>query len=266
MDPEPSDQFVQSFARGLAVIRAFDADHSRMTLSEVAERTGLTRAAARRFLHTLLSLGYVSSDGRSFLLTPRVLELGFSYLSGLTLPELAQPHLEALSRTLGESTSASVLDGADIVYVARVPTKRIMNVAITIGTRFPAHATSMGRVLLASLTAEALDVYLATLQDGLQTEPQTERTVSDPEALRVVLGEVRAQGWALVDQELEIGLRSIAAPVRGADGSVLAAVNVAGAASTASLDRILDEYRPALLNATGRIEDAIRQSSPLSAR
>jgi IclR family pca regulon transcriptional regulator len=262
MDPEPSDQFVQSFARGLAVIRAFDADHPRMTLSEVADRTGLTRAAARRFLHTLLSLGYVNSDERSFLLTPRVLELGFSYLSGLTLPELAQPHLEALSRTLGESTSASVLDGADIVYVARVPTKRIMNVAITIGTRFPAHATSMGRVLLAALSADELDLYLSALQDGPHTEPQTQRTVTDPAALRAVLDEVRAQGWALVDQELEIGLRSIAAPVRGADGQVLAAVNVAGAASTASLDRILDEYRPALLTATGRIEDAIRQSSP----
>ena len=263
MDPEPSDQFVQSFARGLAVIRAFDADHPRMTLSEVADRTGLTRAAARRFLHTLLSLGYVSSDERSFLLTPRVLELGFSYLSGLTLPELAQPHLEALSRTLGESTSASVLDGADIVYVARVPTKRIMNVAITIGTRFPAHATSMGRVLLAALSADELDLHLSALQDGPQPEPQTERTVTDPAALRAVLDEVRPQGWALVDQELEIGLRSIAAPVRGADGRVLAAVNVAGAASTASLDRILDEYRPALLKATGRIEDAIRQTSPL---
>ena len=115
MQPEPSDQYVQSFARGLGVIRAFDADHPRMTLSEVAERTGLTRAAARRFLHTLVGLGYVSGDGRLFQLTPRVLELGFSYLSGLSLPELAQPHLEALSHELGESTSASVLDGADIV-------------------------------------------------------------------------------------------------------------------------------------------------------
>ncbi|WP_104081461.1 IclR family transcriptional regulator C-terminal domain-containing protein [Cryobacterium sp. Y11] len=261
MDPEPSDQFVQSFARGLAVIRTFDADHPRMTLSEVAERTGLTRAAARRFLHTLLGLGYVISDGRSFLLTPRVLELGFSYLSGLSLPELAQPYLEELSSTLGESTSASVLDGGDIVYVARVPTKRIMNVGITIGTRFPAHATSMGRVLLAFLRPAELNLSLANLEAGQHTE----RSITEPEAFRAMLGEVRDQGWALVDQELEIGLRSIAAPVRGPDGSVIAAVNVAGAVGTASLDRILEVYRPALLNATDQIEDAIRHTSPLSA-
>ena len=149
MSRETSDEFVQSFARGLDVIRAFDGDHPRMSLSEVAERTGLTRAAARRFLLTLVSLGYVSEDGRSFQLTPRVLELGYRYLSGLSFPELAQPHLESLSRALGESTSASVLDDTDIVYVARVPVRRIMTINVSIGTRIPAFATSMGRVLLA---------------------------------------------------------------------------------------------------------------------
>ena len=254
MDPEPSDQFVQSFARGLAVIRAFDAAHPRMTVSEVAERTGLTRAAARRFLHTLVSVDYVISDGRSFQLTPRVLELGFSYLSGLTLPELAQPHLEALSHELGESTSASVLDGGDIVYVARVPTRRIMNVAITIGTRFPAHATSMGRVLLAHLPEAELDAYLA----NLDAEHRTDRTLTDPEMLRTVLAEVRAAGWALVDQELEIGLRSIAAPLHDRHGRVIAAVNVAGSAGTASLERLRQEYLPALLATAARIDEAVR--------
>ena len=233
---EPSGQYVQSLARGLAVIRAFDADNPRMTLSELAARTDLTRATARRFLLTLVELGYVSTDGKVFALTPHVLELGFSYLSGLTLPEVAQPHLEALSRELGESTSASVLDGESIVYVARVPTRRIMNVAITIGTRFPARVTSMGRVLLAGLP-----------EGGW------------PDDLRPTLTLVRDQGWALVDQELENGLRSIAAPLHGPDGRVVAAVNVSSTTTSASLERITDEFRPALLRAAARIDAELRQ-------
>ena len=244
MASEPSGQHVQSLARGLAVIRAFDAEHPSMTLSELAARTDLTRATARRFLLTLEGLGYVRSDGRQFTLTPRVLELGFSYLSGLSLPEIAQPHLEALSRELGESTSASVLDrssldGDQIVYVARVPTRRIMNVGITIGTRFPANVTSMGRVLLAA-----------------QPEEQW------PDALAEVLAAVRTQGWALVDQELEHGLRSIAAPLHTADGSVTAAINISSTTSSATLERIADEFRPALLRTAAAIDEALRQVDP----
>lgn len=229
--PEPSGAYVQSLARGLAVIRAFDADHPRMTLSELAARTDLTRATARRFLLTLAELGYVSTDGRQFALTPHVLELGFSYLSALSLPEIAQPHLEALSRQLAESTSASVLDGDSIVYVARVPTRRIMNVAITIGTRFPARVTSMGRVLLAA---------------GDEAHW--------PDDLRGTLARVREQGWAIVDQELERGLRSIAAPLHAADGSVIAAINVSSTTASATLERIQDEFRPALLETATSID------------
>ena len=180
--PEPSGQFVQSLARGLEVFKSFDDENPRMTLSEIAMRTGLNRATARRFLLTLAELGYVASDGKEFRLTARVLELGFRYLSGLSLPELAEPHLEELSHALEESTSLSVLDEDAIVYVARVPTRRIMNVAITIGTRFPAEITSMGRVLLAAGPESAW-----------------------PEARRAVLEQVREQGWAIVDQELESG-------------------------------------------------------------
>src|SRR6266700_1243220 len=143
--------FVQSLDRGLAVIKAFGPDRERLSLSEVARATGLTRAAARRFLLTLVRLGYVRSDGREFSLRPKVLELGYAYLSGLALPEVAAPHLEELVAKLHESSSISVLDGHHIVYVVRVPTKRIMTVAISVGTRFPAFATSMGRVLLAAL-------------------------------------------------------------------------------------------------------------------
>lgn len=236
--PEPSGQFVQSLARGLEVIRAFDGENPRMTLSDLAGRTGLTRATARRFLLTLAELGYVTTDGKLFSLTPRVLELGFSYLSGLSLPEIAQPHLEALSRELDESTSASVLDNDAIVYVARVPTRRIMNVGITIGTRFPANVTSMGRVLLAA-------------------EPEDQW----PDALHSTLAEVRRQGWALVDQELEHGLRSIAAPLHSADGTVIAAINVSSTTASATLERIADEFRPALLRTAVLIDEALRQVS-----
>src|SRR3954471_13489453 len=159
--PERGTHFVQSLARGLAVIRAFGAGSPELTLSEVARATGLTRAAARRFLLTFADLGYVRTDGRLFALSPRVLELGYAYLSSLSLPEVAEPHLEQLVAEVHESSSVSVLDGDDVVYVARVPTSRIMRVAISVGTRFPAYATSMGRVLLAGLDDAELDAFLA---------------------------------------------------------------------------------------------------------
>lgn len=152
--------FVRSFERGLAVIRAFDAEHPALTLSEVARACELTRAAARRFLLTLADLGYVHTDGRRFRLTPRVLELGYSYLAGYTLPQIAEPHLEQLVARVRESSSLCVLDGDDIVYVARVPTRRIMTASITVGTRFPAYVTSVGRVILAHLPDEDVEVRL----------------------------------------------------------------------------------------------------------
>ena len=249
-----SDDFVQSLARGLAVIRAFDAEHAELTLSEVARRASIPAAAARRFLRTLEALGYVRSEGRSFTLTPRVLELGFSYLSALSLPELMQPHLERLSREVGESVSAAVLAGGDIVYVARVPTRRIMTVGITIGTRFPAYATSMGRVLLAALPPDAL-------ADALEaTEPRalTERTLIDAAALAAEIARVREQGWALVDGELEAGLRALAAPVHGRDGRVAAAINISTAAGGSSLEELRERYLPLLLGTTRAIEAELR--------
>jgi IclR family transcriptional regulator, pca regulon regulatory protein len=221
--PQASDQYVQSLARGLSVIRAFDAANPVMTLSEVAARTNLTRATARRFLHTLVELGYVRTDGKTFALTAMVLQLGYSYLSALSLPQLAQPHLEELSLKLGESTSAAVLDGADIFYVARVTTRRIMTVGISVGTRFPAYATSMGRVLLAGLPQQKLDQYLA----DVEFKALTPRTITSREELVAELDRVRNQGWCLLDQELELGLMSIAAPVWNHNaGHVAAAVNV----------------------------------------
>jgi IclR family pca regulon transcriptional regulator len=231
---------VRSLARGLAVIRAFDAEQPEQTLSDVARRTGLTRAAARRFLLTLVELGYVRTDGRLFALTPRVLELGFAYLSSRSLPEVAAPHLEALVGRVRASASVSVLDGTDVVYVARVPTSRIMTVAITIGARFPAYATSMGRVLLAALPAAERAERLA----ALRPEALTDRTLTDPAALARELDAVGEAGFCVVDEELELGLRSLAVPVRDRHGTVVAAANVSTRAGSADLVRdVLPEVR-----------------------
>jgi len=245
-----NSDFVQSLDRGLAVIRAFGPDRERLSLSEVARATNLTRAAARRFLLTLVKLGYVRSDGREFSLRPRVLELGYAYLSGLTLPDVAGPHLEELVARLHESSSISILDGQHVVYVARVPTKRIMTVAISVGTRFPAYATSMGRVLLAALPPDALDQYLAEAV----LEPLTANTVTDAGRLREILAEVAGQGYAIVDQELEEGLRAVAAPIRGAQDTGTAAINVSVHASRVSVDSLRSDIVPALLETARQIE------------
>src|SRR5215470_4748738 len=242
--------FVQSLDRGLAVIRAFGPDRERLSLSEVARETGLTRAAARRFLLTLVKLGYVRSEGREFSLRPRVLELGYAYLSGLALPEVAQPHLEELSTKLHESSSISVLDGHYIVYVARVATKRIMTVAISVGTRFPAYAASMGRVLLAGLSEEELDKYLAEAT----FEAFTPRTVTDPARLREIVREVGRDGYSIVDQELEDGLRAIAVPIHDSSGAVTAAINVSAHANRHSPQTMRAELLPALLETAAHIE------------
>lgn len=250
---------MQSLARGLAVIRAFDAEHPSLTLSEVARRAEITRAAAGRFLRTLEQLGYVRGSagagvGRTFGLTPRVLELGFSYLSALSIPEIVQPHLERLSREVDESVSAAVLDGGDIVYIARVPTRRIMSVRITIGTRFPAFATSMGRVLLAGMPDAALDAALeASVLPSLTT-----RTVTDTARLREELERVRAQGWALVDGELEPGLRSVAVPLHDRRGEVVAAVNVSTSATRDTVEHVVERHLPPLRRTAAAIDAELR--------
>ena len=242
--------FVKSFARGLAVIRAFDAENPELTLSDVAKRAEIPAAAARRFLRTLHALGYVRESGKAFALTPRVLELGFSYLSALSLPEVMQPHLERLSHELDESVSAAVLSGAEIVYVARVTTRRIMSVGITIGTRFPAYATSMGRVLLAGLPEAEADGLL----DAMPLSALTERTRTEKAQLLQELAKVRAQGWALNDGELEAGLRSISAPIHGNEGRVVAAVNVSTSAANVPRAQLLDEHLRRLLATARSIE------------
>jgi IclR family pca regulon transcriptional regulator len=245
-----SNDFVQSLERGLAVIRAFGPERTRLTLSEVAREAGLTRAAARRFLLTLVELGYVRSDGREFSLRPRVLELGYAYLSAMTLPDVAYPHVQELVDKVRESSSVAVLDGDEIVDIARVPAKRIMTVAVPVGSRFRAHASSKGRVLLASLSPEDLDAYMA----AVHLDQLTNKTVTDPTRLRAVLDEVRAQGYAIVDQEVEEGIRSVAAPLRDATGATVAAINVSAYASRVSVEAVRDEFLPSLLDTARQIE------------
>ncbi|MFP5070372.1 IclR family transcriptional regulator C-terminal domain-containing protein [Pseudonocardia nantongensis] len=264
MTADPADagerrEQVRSLARGLAVIRSFGAGRPAQSLSDVARATGLTRAAARRFLLTLADEGYVRTDGRLFTLTPRVLELGWSYLSAMGLPEVAAPHLERLVSAVGESASVSVLDGDpetgyDVVYVARVPTSRIMAVTITIGTRFPAYATSMGRVLLAALPPATLDRHLG----HLAPEALTAHTVAAPAALRAELERVRADGHCVVDQELEAGLRSVAVPVHDRAGRVVAAANVSTHASRRDAGSLRTEILPELRACADGIEADFR--------
>jgi IclR family pca regulon transcriptional regulator len=245
----PVGHFVQSLSRGLAVIRALNSPEP-MTLSDVARASGLTRASARRFVLTLEELGYVQqSDGR-FALTPRVLELGFAYLSALGLPEVAQPHMERLVEMVRESSSVSVLDGQSVVYVARVPTRRIMNVVISVGTRFPAYATSMGRVLLAGLDREEC----AELLDRTELVALAHETITTRSQLEAELERVRLAGYAIVYQELESGLRSVAAPIRDRDGEVIAAINLAVHAARLSVEEIRRTLVGPLLETAAAIE------------
>ncbi|WP_350280350.1 IclR family transcriptional regulator C-terminal domain-containing protein [Kribbella sp. HUAS MG21] len=245
--------FLQGLERGLAVIRAFSAEAPSLTLSEVARAVGITPATARRILLTLEELGYVRSDNRRFSLTPRVLALGWAYLSSLDLGELAGPFMEELSAKTRESCSIATLDLPDIVYVARVPTSRIMTVALGVGARLPAYPTSMGRVLLAGLPDDELTSYL----DTLQPEPLTDRTLTSPDELRAAITQARADGYALVDQELEQGLRSIAAPIHNSRGRVIAALNVSAHASRSTPTSLCEEFLPHLRQAATQITTAL---------
>jgi IclR family pca regulon transcriptional regulator len=246
-------EFVQSLERGLAVIRAFSRERPRLTLSDVARQTGMTRAAARRFLITLESLGYVSSDGRLFSLRPSVMQLGYAYLSSFSLAEVAQDQLEALADELHESCSASVLDDLDIVYVARASTNRIMTIGLSVGARLPAHCTSMGRVMLGALSDQAIDAYLARAH----LEARTVHTITDPEQLRTEIFQVRAQGWCLLDQELESGVRSVAVAVHDATGRVAAAINTSAHAARVSRETLHDEFLPKLQECARHIDQGL---------
>jgi len=234
--------FMVSLARGLQVIRSFSEFRRNLTISQISQSTGLSRAAVRRCLYTLAKLGYVGEDNKRFFLRPQVLTLGHAYLSSTPLAITAQPYLDEVSGALRESCSAAVLDGDDIVYICRSAETRIMSISLLVGTRLPAYCTSMGQVLLAHLPHPALDDYLARVR----LVERTDRTITSVPELRKVLAHVREAGFALLDQELEVGLRSIAVPVRDGRGSVVAAINVGTHASRVSLEEMQAQFLPAL--------------------
>ncbi|PKU24155.1 IclR family transcriptional regulator domain-containing protein [Telmatospirillum siberiense] len=237
--------FMTSLARGLTVIRAFSEQTSNLTIADVAKITGLPRAAARRCLLTLTQLGYAGTDGRVFFLRPKVLALGYSFLSSAPLATVLDPVLSQVSRTLEESSSAAVLDEEEVVYIARVATKRIMSLGLNIGSRLPAYCTSMGRVLLASLPPEDFEAYLKRVT----LKPFTAQTVTAKSEFKSVIEETRAKGYALIDQELEIGLRSLAVPVKNPSGVVVAAINVSTQAARVEKDEMIGRFLPVLRTA-----------------
>ncbi len=253
----PGDSYVQSFARGLSVIRAFGPQRPSMTLSEVAAVTGLTLAVARRILLTLAHLGYVEIHDRRFALTPRILELGYAYLSATPLWDLAQPYMEAVAEATGESCSVSVLDGEDIIYILRVATHRVMTINLAVGSRLPAWVTSMGRVLLAGRPESEQDRVLA----ASDIRAYTPDTVTDPCVLKRMLADIRADGYACVAQELEPGLQSVAVPLMDRGGRVISAMNVSSHTSRYSREAMLDACLPSLREAARQINQALRQRS-----
>lgn len=247
--PESRSDFVNSLAKGLSVISSFDADKPEMTISEVAESNGLSRASARRILLTLNELGYVRERGTKYSLSPKTLSLGYGFLSSAGVADVIAPHIAELSSDIRESVSAAVLDGSEVVYVARSAPTKVMQIRISIGSRFPAAATSLGRALLSDLEEPQLLEVLQQKPPQMAT-PFTKTAIKD---LILAIEVVRKQGYAFVDQELELGLKSIAVPVRGANGTVIAALNVAtvGKTSRTTLERSL---LPALRECAREIE------------
>ena len=237
-----STDFIGSLAKGLAVLEGFGAQGARLSVSQAAEAAGLDRAGARRCLLTLAELGYLQHDGKFFTLTPKVLRLGIGALAAMPLAQVVQPWLEQLSERIGESVSVSVLDETEIVYVARAAQKRVMSIGLMPGSRLPAHCTSMGRVLLAALP----EAQAAAVLDRSDLSPRTVYSVTDLAMLKALLVQVRGQGFALVDQEVEIGLRSLAVPLRNGHGTVVAALNVGVAAAQRQAADLIEVVLPQL--------------------
>lgn len=248
--------YMLSLARGLSVIRAFADTRTPLTVADAARAAGLSRAAARRCLYTLVQLGYAASADGLFTLTPAVLTLGYAYLGSTSIPRVAQPVLERVSDTLHESSSLAVLDGDEIVYLARAATRRILSIGLSVGSRLPAACTSMGRVLVAALPPPARATFLARVK----LVRHTPHTIVDRARLRAALDRVAADGYAIVDQELELGLRSLAVPVRRPDGPVVAAINVGVHAGRADATALVRDFLPVLRQAAAQIGEAVRHA------
>ncbi|MES2103987.1 MAG: IclR family transcriptional regulator C-terminal domain-containing protein [Pseudomonadota bacterium] len=236
--------FMSSLARGIAVIRAFSDQQRTLTISQISHKTGIPRAAVRRCLHSLKQLGYADSEAHNFRLTPKVLTLGYSYLSSTPLAVSAQPCLNNISRMLNESCSLAVLDSNEVLYVSRSATSRIMSVALNVGSRLPAYCTSLGRVILAHMPEEALAQYFSSVT----LRAYTDKTVVSRAKLMEIFATIRQNGYVIIEEELEIGLRSMAVPVRGASGRVTAALNVSAQATRISSKRMREDFLAALQN------------------
>lgn len=249
---KPQD-FVQSFANGLQVIRAFNAEHPKMTLTEVAARCEMTRAMARRLLWTLEKMGYVEVSGRLFCLRPTILELGYAYLGSQRLVAVAQPIMERLSLQVHESCSMSVLEETDIIYVLRIATKKIMEVSLSVGTRLPAYVTSMGRILLGGLSDEELRKRL----QQSDVKKLTDHTVTDRKVLAKIIATARDKRWIIVNQELELGLCSAAVPISTRSGKIIAAINVGVPSTTTGIDNLRKNILPELQKAAAEIMNAL---------
>ncbi len=245
--------FITSLARGLKVIQSFDKEHRKISLSQVAARAELNRATARRFLFTLKALGYVNSDGKLFWLSPKVLELGYSYLISQPITDIVQSFVDQVSSQVGESCSVSILDGTEVVYISRRMTKHIMSISLNVGTRLPAVATSMGRVLLADKSIEELNVIL----EKVQFQKFTKHTLTDEQALKDELLKVRDQGYAIVSEELELGLRSIAVPIYNKYDQIVASINVGTQVARISEQELTKRILPCLQNAVTEIRKVL---------
>ncbi len=249
IDALTDPSFMTSLARGLAVVKAFSDQRRAMTIAQISHKTGIPRAAVRRCLYTLKQLGYADSEANNFFLKPKILTLGYSYLSSTPLTVSAQPCLNQLSRTLNESCSLAVLEDNEVLYISRSQTSRVLSVALNAGSRLPAYCTSLGRVLLAGLTEAALDQYLSKVK----LVAYTDRTVVNEARLREIIAETRQRGFAIVEEELEIGLRSIAVPVRGASGATMAALNIGAQATRVSRAQLEQTFLPALITAASEL-------------
>ncbi len=245
IDALTDPSFMTSLARGLAVVKAFSDQRRSMTIAQISHKTGIPRAAVRRCLYTLKQLGYADAEANNFYLKPKILSLGYSYLSSTPLAIAAQPCLNQLSRTLNESCSLAVLEQEEVLYICRSQTSRVLSVALNAGSRLPAHCTSLGRVLLAGLREPELDAFF----ERAKLVAYTDRTVVEEERLREIIADVRLKGYAIVEEELEIGLRSVAVPVRGASGATMAALNIGAQSTRVTRDEVEQSFLPALLNA-----------------
>ncbi len=248
-DGEKSRDFVGSLVHGLNVIMAFDANHAQMTLSEVAERTGMNRAGARRYLLTLAQLGFIRQDERQFRLTAKVMELGYAYLSSVPITTIAQPYLDSIRDTTGESVAVAVIDGIDVVHIVSANSTRLMSPTLTVGRRFSVVYASAGRVLLSLKPEEERDLIL----DKVEFAPLTDRSITSRQQLLKELAQVRRQRYALVDQEIEVGARSLAVPVFNKAGQPVAAINVLTSAATISKKQLVNDYLPVLWDAAQEI-------------